>query len=666
MQPTFTATPPSITTALPAASNSTPTANVSFPDTSIFKSIAQKSLLDLLDRIPGPKTLLLDPELAGPLGLVIEISNLRAHGVDRLFWLEANDLSSGSSWNVNFQRNLIYVCRPKKKLLTIIANQIRASPPNRHTHTIFATPRVTSLCKTTLEDLGVYGSIDLHEFPLGLLTLERDLLSMELDTSVYRKIFLDNDYETVYDMGKCLMTLQQAFGPIPRILGLGAASKRLAALLNRLRAEVPIDEDAGGFGLGLGSIDSMILLDRQVDMVTTLCTQLTYLGLVDELLGIKNSHVEVDQNLLNPPTPSTSASPVPNAAFGFGGVHPTSTHQPAFTGQPPPRKKHLLSSTADSLFAELRDQNFIVVGPLLNRTARKLNEDYEKRHKARSIGDLRAFVGQMPGLAEEHAALRLHTGLAEEIMSTTSSEEFGQILEVQQNLVAGLELATQENTIRNLINQEAPLRIVLRLLCLYSLVNGGLKPKTFEDLKKELLQTYGYNYIPAMISLSSLGLFSRQSSSSRSSFSAVRKPLKLIVDEVNELNPEDAAYVFSGYSPLSVRLVQAAFGKNGTFVGWKAIEDLLKIMTTPVVDEVQENQATEAKSKQLRTSRQTPTSVVCFIGGVTFAEVSALRFLGQQIGRRNFVVITTGMVNGSSLINSLTSPSITLPLATPS
>jgi len=35
-------------------------------------------------------------------------------------------------------------------------------------------------------------------------------------------------------------------------------------------------------------IDSLIVLDRKVDMITPLLTQLTYEGLIDELIGIKN------------------------------------------------------------------------------------------------------------------------------------------------------------------------------------------------------------------------------------------------------------------------------------------------------------------------------------------------------------------------------------------
>jgi vacuolar protein sorting-associated protein 33A len=74
----------------------------------------------------------------------------------------------------------------------------------------------------------------------------------------------------------------------------------------------------------------------------------------------------------------------------------------------PKRKKHLLSSS-DSLFAEIRDKNFAVVGTVLNRVAKKINADYEGRHQAKTPGQLRDFVGKMSSLQADHQALRLRT-----------------------------------------------------------------------------------------------------------------------------------------------------------------------------------------------------------------------------------------------------------------
>ena len=45
---------------------------------------------------------------------------------------------------------------------------------------------------------------------------------------------------------------------------------------------------------GGGPIDELVLLDREVDAVTPLCTQLTFEGLVDETLGIRSGFVTLD------------------------------------------------------------------------------------------------------------------------------------------------------------------------------------------------------------------------------------------------------------------------------------------------------------------------------------------------------------------------------------
>ena len=44
---------------------------------------------------------------------------------------------------------------------------------------------------------------------------------------------------------------------------------------------------------GGGQIDTLVLVDRTIDPLTPLCTQLTYEGLVDETLHIKNGVVQL-------------------------------------------------------------------------------------------------------------------------------------------------------------------------------------------------------------------------------------------------------------------------------------------------------------------------------------------------------------------------------------
>lgn len=118
-------------------------------------------------------------------------------------------------------------------------------------------------------------------------------------------------------------------------------------------------------------IDQFIIIDRNVDLVTPLCTELTYEGLIDETIGIKHCFVELDANLVNPaqPAAATKGANSPQAAI-------PPPPPPTNTATPMKKKKYVLNSS-DKLFGQLRDQNFAVVGGMLNKIAKRINENYE-------------------------------------------------------------------------------------------------------------------------------------------------------------------------------------------------------------------------------------------------------------------------------------------------
>ncbi|OAV93977.1 hypothetical protein, variant 1 [Puccinia triticina 1-1 BBBD Race 1] len=523
-------------------------------DFSIFKTYLVRSLTDQLDNILGPKTIIIDPVLAGPLGLVTQVGNLKEHGVDKLFWLE-----NGPLGNAGTAQNIVWVCQPMVSAMKLIAQQIHSIPArSSYSYTILMTPRATQISKNALSEAGVLGSVDVKEFDLNFVPLEKDVFSLEEEFGGYSRIFADGDLNPIYNMARAIMTIQRAFGLIPRLIGKGTASRKLASLLHRLKSEYV---SSPGHGTSMpkltpGSIDSIIILDRQLDMVTPMCTQLTYEGLLDEIFGIKHAHIEVAPDLLAPSTPVAG-----NTAHSI----PSSSTSQTFP-QIAKRKKHVLSSSSDPIFSELRDQNFSIVGNSLNRIAKRINMDYERRNEARTVQQIREFVGRLPELQNEHQALRLHTGLSEQIMTTTTSDEFNQTLEIQQ-------------------------------------ISGGIKPKSFENLKRDLLQTYGYQHVNLLIKLSSLSLLTSTASGGsssvpgsimsgmtliggRSGFSGARKPLKLIVDELDGPEPNDISYSYSGYAPLSVRIIESiCFNKS---LGWKSsVEELLKSFPGEAFDERQ-------------------------------------------------------------------------------
>ena len=109
------------------------------------------------------------------------------------------------------------------------------------------------------------------------------------------------------------------------------------------------------------------------------------------------------------------------------------------------------------------------------------------------------------------------------------------------------------------------------------------------------------------MALSDMDLLTK-SPSRNTTFASLRKALRLLVDDIDEQHPTDISYVYSGYAPLSIRLVQCiaqkpvvlsnpvetidASGapvvpKAHPLVGWRGFEDVVKVIPGATVDEVQ-------------------------------------------------------------------------------
>lgn len=272
-------------------------------------------------------------------------------------------------------------------------------------------------------------------------------------------------------------------------------------------------------------------------------------------------------------------------------------------------------------------------------------------------------------------------------MKFTQSEMFGRSLEVQQNLLAGADPTSMHENIEELIARGVSLKTVLRLLCLESCLNNGIRSRDLESFKRQIQQAYGYQHILTLSNLEKMGLLVPREShrgylnpiassagSTSTDTNAVRRSLSLWIDEVAEADPDDIAYVFSGYAPISVRLVQAVLQKSQIYnlanppkpgapsnapsgTGWKGFEDVLSRIRGATVDVTQKGSDADASAarKTLRGNKEGPkTTVVFFLGGVTFAEIAALRFVSQQIGEasgRRLVIGTTSIINGDKAMD---------------
>ena len=170
-----------------------------------------------------------------------------------------------------------------------------------------------------------------------------------------------------------------------------------------------------------------------------------------------------------------------------------------------------------------------------------------------------------------------------------------------------------------------PFRL-LKLLCLQSLTSGGIKASRYDSLRRDIVQTFGFEFLFVIQNLEKMGLLKRKDSifDSTSPFAAIRKTLNLILNDVDTSEPNDMAYVSSGYAPITARLIQASM--TGFSGKQEALRELLgrgmdilqrfpqgDLVTSTKRGPLEHSMGTSVK----RLGKNKPLLLVYYIGGVT-------------------------------------------------
>ncbi|KAJ2080759.1 Vacuolar protein-sorting-associated protein 33 [Coemansia sp. RSA 988] len=680
-----------------------------------LKELLRSELIAILATVRGSKALVLDKELSGALSAVVDFDVLKEHGVEKIFLLEAGPLNAGEL------KGVIYLVQPHVQKMKMIAEQIRAGSQGEagREHSVQLVPRRTLLCERVLEEEGVLGDIVLGEYGMDAVPLEVDLVSLE-QPGLFKQLYLDGDFSGIQYVARALMRLQSVYGMFPRILGKGDFAHVLAHSLTRMRHELALSGAAGDGAAISSTFDSVVIIDRAVDLVTPLLTQLTYEGLVSEVYGIANGTV----------------------TLGGEGGETTSAG----------RRKRVVLNSSDAVYGEIRDMNFGGVGSLLSQMTRQLQSTYESRHKAKTVQEIRSFVGRLGGLQAEHHSLKAHVSLAETILRRTQSDDFTALLDLEQTLVGGSDLNREQfafvdrlfaladplahvpgidGEARDTPLATAPntLHKVLRVLCLYSLWRGpSFKQKTYDAWYDEVVAAFGHCHTITLNNLCRVGLLAPPSAAKSGTPAATRRDTAATLDKpqqdvgllglaepstlprasvhsnrlsflrkalnllTGEEDADDVSYVYSGYAPISVRLLQClvhdpavytpasssryasllrplgdswartaaprdsqgAGGVKGGWSGWDDVLAELPGMTVDLTQVPQDSGGSAAASDEMvrRLGEKAPATLVVFLGGSTSTEVAALRRLSQQHGHR-YVVATTQMLNGNALLDPL-------------
>ncbi|KAI3508711.1 hypothetical protein L1887_23723 [Cichorium endivia] len=566
---------------------------------------SQKELITILKNIRGKKCLVIDPKLGGSLSLIVQTSVLKEHGAD-LLYLNEDPLETACT-------KVVYLVQTQLHLMKFISSHIHNdnSKGLQREYFVYFVPRRAVACEKLLEEEKVHNLLTIGEFPLYAVPLDEDILSFELDLS-YKECLTDGDTTSLWHIAKAIHKLEFSFGLIPNVRAKGKASVRVADMLNRMQAEEPVSST----DTGVPEINTLIILDRELDMVTPMCTQLTYEGLLDEILHINNGAVEIDASIMG-------------------------------ANQQDGKKMKVPLNSTDKLFRETRDLNFEVVVQVLRQKATSMKQDYtEMQTTNQTVSELKDFVKKLNSLPE----MTRHINLAQHLSTLTSKPSFLGRLDMEHTIVEAESYDICLEYIEEMIHKQEPLVSVLRQLILLSVTNAGLPKRNFDYIRREILHSYGFEHIATLNNLEKAGLVKKQEG--KSNWLTIKRALNLVVEDTDTTNPKDVSYVFSGYAPLSIRLIQHAIRS-----GWRPLEEILKLLPGTHTESKRSAFANSpvdtlpsgSPMDKLQDGRRSLVLVV-FVGGVTFAEISALRFLSSQEGMAYDIIIgTTKIINGNTL-----------------
>ncbi|RWS03178.1 vacuolar protein sorting-associated protein 33B-like protein, partial [Dinothrombium tinctorium] len=251
--------------------------------------------------------------------------------------------------------------------------------------------------------------------------------------------------------------------------------------------------------------------------------------------------------------------------------------------------------------------------------------------------------------------------VSEYVLEKKKESEFVDQLEVENNLLLGQQIKDCINHIEEGIIRQISPSLSLRLLCLLSISEEGLSQRDYKHLVKLFLQSYGYQNLVTIFNLKKLGLLMEPTASNalispttgtsnillntkvaaaisafprKSHFRGLIKRLNLMPPAPDSgydlIKPNDPAFVFGGvYIPLVCRLLETLTTNK------EQREETLKLFPGEYWCKKQKNDQNQSKQKNI---------IVCFIGGVTFAEVAALRFLANKTNVKIMIASTANRV----------------------
>jgi len=607
---------------------------VSPVDLSIFKESLEQNLITILDLLPNQeKSLIIEESCITKFGFFIKTDFLTQRQFTKKIFLLQNSPPDTQS------PVLLYIIPPKKECLEMIEKHIKDNfdktsmisylnnkdnkkkgkkkekekedeikEIKKEFHIVFI-PKIVNECSKFIKESNFNSFYRIYNLNMDIFPLDYDLMSLENESAFY-DLFISQNLNSLSILARAIIKYENIFGKIKYKYYLGDLAKKLHNLLikeEEISSSIDKANEPGTF--------SCFIFDRSVDMLTPLCSNFIYEGLLDEFFGINLNTVKVPVQIL--------------------GKKPIDKNNKN-------EEIKLDLSKNEKFYTQIKDYNFNKIKLFLGNRLKEHNKMLEEsKEKNANLKQIQENLLKIRLIKEERPSLINQINLADHISKTKKLPKEQLYLFFEQSLLLGETPSTFLESIDDEMAQKGDLYNIIRMLSLYSLINGGIKNKIFDQIRRDLVNIYGFQEIFFLNNLEKLKILKNYDSSNLFYYDLSKK-LKLINDSVDFNNPNDASYSFSGYCPIFIRLIEKAISK-----GWYSIKDLIKKISNEFEFPNDEEEILNFNKKEKK------FILLVFIGGITYGELASIRYLNKVLDDKKFIILTTGMVNCRKIFNAL-------------
>ena len=524
---------------------------------------------------------------------------------------------------------IIFMIQPLLNIIDIVISIftiIRALKSNSIKHLVFVPGETHDAISRLLATQTInYFIIDSLNF--DLIPIDIDLLSLENDNSL-KEIYIDNNLTPIDNLATGLVKFENCFGKIKYKYIKGDLAQIFCQRLEEKEKDMGLNNS--------DEILGMIVLDRSVDFLTLMSSNYTFEGLIDEKIGINLGKMKIKETILKE---GVSKEPLTgNKLITYG-----------------------LTSNTNLFYCSVRCMHYLDV----NRFIISIREYYKKLTNANKNKSKNLPIAKITELTKdinEFMAIKDKLVMLENILNfvieSIQRSNYIKYVEKEQIMLAGNLPENIYNFYEEHLCEKRDLTSLIKLLIIENLTQNGIKD--YQNLKREILNIYGYQYLFLFRDLEAIGwlkekiflgnLLNIHKNIIEFNHNQLNEKLGLVNFNYDPKNIEDCSYVFGGYCPLSLRLIELAVqGK------WNKYMDILKKLPGYITCPKNENVITDPENNE-------NIIAIIFLGGVTYSEIEGIRYLNRKFNeeylnkKRNkkiqFVILTTGILNAKKIFAS--------------